>query len=72
MNRNLETSLFLFSGIWSFGIGFRLFLELINTREFILIPSHPINIYFDFLILMVSGMLLIYYGYLRYMEGYFS
>lgn len=41
-------------GLWAFGLGVRLTYSLCIYTS-ITIPSHPINIYFDFLILSILG-----------------
>lgn len=63
-----KTICLLIAGVWSFGIGLRLSLELLNTRGYIMIPNHPINLFFDFLPLMFLGTSLIYFGYRDYLE----
>lgn len=41
-------------GIWSFGLGFRIAYSLC-IYDYMIIPSHPLNIFFDFIPLAVLG-----------------
>lgn len=57
----LKAIIFWLCGIWSFALGLRLFLELTLSVEGIFIPSHPVNLYFDFLILCILGFVTMCY-----------
>ncbi len=44
-------------GIWALGLGARLTLELVLCDGYIHIPRHPLNIFFDFGMLTILGLL---------------
>lgn len=46
-------------GIWAFGLGIRYFYEL-RRWDYVKVPANPVNIYFDFGLLMLFGFLLMF------------
>jgi TRAP-type C4-dicarboxylate transport system permease small subunit len=48
-------------GIWAFALGVRLTYSLCIYR-WITIPSHPINIFFDFLLLSIFGGIVLFFA----------
>lgn len=44
-------------GLWALGLGFRMTLELCVSHEWIHVPKHWLNIYFDFLPLTIFGLI---------------
>lgn len=43
-------------GLWAFGLGLRMSIELFACSGWVHVPKHPLNIYFDFLPLCVFGL----------------
>jgi len=46
-------------GLWALGLGSRFTLELLASDGWILVPKHPLNIWFDFLPLCILGLLVV-------------
>lgn len=53
----LKTLLLWFTGLWAFGLGLRMSLELILADQFIQVPNYLVNIYFDFVPLAILGLI---------------
>lgn len=45
-------------GAWAFGIGIRMIFELLQSDTYICIPKIPLNVYFDFGVLAVLGLII--------------
>lgn len=56
--KKMKTKIFIiyFCGLWSFGLGLRMTLELLISDTGIYVPKHYLNIYFDFLPLCIFGL----------------
>jgi len=48
-------------GLWSLGLGLRMTVELLACDGWIHVPKHSLNIWFDFVPLMVFGMVTAWY-----------
>jgi len=48
-------------GLWSLGLGARMSLELLMSDGWIHVPRHPLNIWFDFIPLMLFGIVTTWY-----------
>jgi len=47
-------------GLWSLGLGLRITVELLACDGWIHVPKHPLNIWFDFVPLMLFGLITTY------------
>ena len=59
--RTIEHAVKLLCGLWAFGLGLRLAVELFASDGWIHIPKHPFNIWFDFLPLCIFGYLVVFF-----------
>jgi hypothetical protein len=48
-------------GIWAVGLGFRYSLELGLSNQFVVVPNYLINVWFDFFVLFVFGLIVVLY-----------
>lgn len=49
----------LLCGLWALGLGTRFTLELLASDGWILVPKHPVNIWFDFVPLSMFGLFVV-------------
>ncbi|RZN38057.1 MAG: hypothetical protein EFT35_05270 [Methanophagales archaeon ANME-1-THS] len=57
--QNIENIVKWLCGLWAFGLGLRLTIELLASDGWIHIPKHPLNIWFDFLPLCIFGFIVV-------------